>query len=298
MDPDVGLHVPAPAQIGHAVGLDRGVDVELAPLDPALGRDRVGGGIVVDAVHADTGGVIEPRVLHRRDVVAQLPVGGNERSVGDIVARVGPGLAVALDRLPRHGIHGGVLGDLQQIGRGVVQGQHDRARIGRRDAEAGGVGLAAVHRLAVLQQIEQVGVGGGGSRIEHPPERIDEVVGGERPPVRPGRRAQVEGPDQPVRRGLPGPGDAGRGPAVGPVLGQTHHQVAQDHLLVGEVDLLGIQRSRVREIAVFQAGLAPRTGGALRPRPAPGEAEGRGQDERQADRIHAACVGGGRMRPG
>ncbi len=122
-------------QIADAVGLERGVDVQLPPPDPALGGDGVVGRIVVDPIDADLGRVKEQRVLHHLDVVAQLPRHRPERTVRDIPARGGPGVSPAFDHVPGHRIHAGVLGDLRQIGRGMFEGELERVRIERPHAE-------------------------------------------------------------------------------------------------------------------------------------------------------------------
>ncbi len=266
-----GRHAVRAFQVGEPVGLERGVDVQLAALDPALGRYGVIGRIVVDPVHTDVGGVEEARVLRQLDMVAQPPCDRAERAIGNVVGGLGPGVPPALDGVARYGIHARVLGDLGQVGGRVLERQLQREVAQGPRAEARGVQAAPVHRLGVLQEIQQIGVGRGRVWIQQAAEGVDEIVGGDGRPVRPDGGPQVESPDQAIRRGLPRPGDPRDRLAVGSILHQAHHDVAQDVALADQADLLGIERGRVGAVAVLQADLAGRAGRALHARAAAGQ---------------------------
>ena len=121
-EPGVGVNVVGDllAQSGDAVALNIDIPVQLAPAHPPLCTDGITDGVKIDVVDADVFSVEEQRVLGGMDVVAELPGLDHIGTVGDVVI-LGPGLAVSLNDVARRGIHGLVLGQLQQVGRRVQE---------------------------------------------------------------------------------------------------------------------------------------------------------------------------------
>ncbi len=219
------------------------------------------------------------------------------------MGRIRPGIAPALHDVTRNGVHARVLGDLRQVRRRVIEGDLQRLIVQGPHAQRRLVEPARVHRLAVLQDIEQVGVGRCRPGIHDPAQGIDEVLRRQRRPVGPGRLAQMEGPDQAVRRSLPGFSHARDGRPVGRLLHQAHHQVADDRALGHQADLVGVERGRVVAVAVFQADLSHRARRTLHARAAAGQGQDGGQSEEGAPqalltrRSAAAASGRDRTEP-
>ncbi len=183
------------AQVGDSVGLYIGVDIQFAAHDAALGGNGVGGWVVVDLVEADALGVIEQRVLDHPDIVAQPPGDHLERAVAHEVTRLTPRIAPLFHHVPRHREHGGVLGDLGQVGGRMVQRQLKGVGVQRLCAQRFQRHVAAVHGRRVLDEIEQVGIFRRQLGIQDPPQGEDEVIRGQGLAIRPFGVAQVEGPD-------------------------------------------------------------------------------------------------------
>ncbi len=292
IDPEIGVQVHIVgdliglAQIGDAPALDAAIDVQLAPPHAPLGREGVGGGVIDHAVQADRSGVIETRVLLHGQVVVQLPLGQHIGAGRQVVAGLGPLVAPLGHGRARGGHHGGVLGQLQHIGRRMVQLDAQGAGVDGMHAQGLDRRLAGVHRLAVLDEIEQRGIVGGQFGIDLALHAEHEVVGGDGRSVRPLSIAQMEGPDQAVGRGLPGRGDARHDVALGVVLHQTDHQVVDHLLLPGSRRQGGIKRAGLRAIAEEQALLAGRTGGTRGMRRAGVEQQGNGGEGQDQPRVH------------
>ena len=115
------------------------------------------------------------------------------------------------------------------------------------------------------------------------------VISRDRDAIGPGRRSQVEGPDQPVGAGFPVGGDPRHRRSVGSLGGQAHDQITDDRELVDQVGLLGIERLGFAVVAVLQADLASGTGRSLRRALARGEGKRGGED-------HGQQSGQGRIR--
>ena len=104
---------------------------------------------------------------------------------------------------------------LQEIGRRRVQGDLDGALVGGGDAEGGGVELAGVDLLRVLDRVEYLSFSGERPRLFGAPEREHEIASGHGIAVRPsGVCSQLEPVSEAVLAHRPGLRDARRDVAL------------------------------------------------------------------------------------
>ncbi len=295
--PDVGVDVVRNlrrlAQVDDAVGFDPRAHVDLAAANATLGGDIVLGREVVDLVEADVLGGVVPWVLHRPDAVAQGPGLEDERAVADHVARPNPGLAQLAHHMLGHRVGGGVGQQAEQIGRRMGEPDLHGHRVQSPHPQGLRPGLALVDGRRVLDHVQQIGVFGRGLRVLDPPHGEDEVVRRDRLAIGPqGARAQLEGPDQAVRRG--GPGDRRpRHGLAGRVLGdQPFEQVAQDVGFPGAGRLGRVEGARLGAVADEHAQLAGRTGRAAAAFLATGAQQDQGGDRRQQGTDHLSGPSG------
>ena len=197
-------------EVAH-VGDERGRDVAArVPVDHA-GLVEVGRGVEIvdgvphDAVELDVRGVPVARVLHELEAVVLPPVVERERAVGDDVPRQGPAVPVLLDRPARDRQAGVELDEIEKVGGGLCQPDHQSAVVGGGDPHQVLVlDLALVEGVGVHDRGEQPCVASRGLGSQHPQPRPAEVAARHRGAVAPAdARAHVEGVAEAVLADLP-----------------------------------------------------------------------------------------------
>src|SRR5689334_21376324 len=98
-------------------------------------------------------------------------------------------------------------------------------------------GILPVLTACAFLTAYNIGVAGGGFRIENPAPRVDEIICGHRLTVGPDVVAQVKGPDLAVFRAAPALGGARNDISSHVFGGQTDEQIADD---IGRIGLLRV----------------------------------------------------------
>ncbi len=147
----------------------------------------------------------------------------------------------------------------------MFQRHHERLVVGRGDAKLRSRHLAGVHGFRVLDQVQVVGVGGCGLRIENAPPGEHEIARRHRLPVRPLMIAQMERPGQPVGRCFPTSAAPGIGSPFASSVVRPMQHVADDVVLPVPLDEVRIEGSRLRSVAAVQHDLAGLCPGSRRP---------------------------------
>ena len=182
-----------------------------------------------------------------------------------------------------------------QVGRGMLEAQFQGQVVEGADAQGLRGGLGLVHRLAVADQVEEVGISRGRRRLEDAPVGEYEVVRGDGPTIAPGRGLEAEGPGQAVGRdrvALRQGRDRRRFRTVGEEAGE---EVGDDGELIDQGRLLGIQGPCLGVVSPSQAGLALRAGGAADLRLTAEDSECAGQGEEDG-KLHVRIRGYSRLR--
>ena len=267
-----------------------------------------------DAVEPHAGRVAVARVARQLEAVVLPPALERERAVRDDVPRPDPGVAPALDRLPRHRQPRRAGEQVQEVRHRPRQPHDERGVVGGGEPERAPCRRAA-EGLGPGDHVQQAGVARGGGGGEHAPPRPDEVARGERRAVAPGEpRPQVERPGQPVAarlpaRGLPGarlerarirhgePLEQGAGDA--PVRLARHERRVDGLGLVAVVEAQHVLARHAHAAEVARSGIVTRRAAA---RQGEGESEGQPGDTRRMPqdsmgspvRPAADWTGGGR----
>ena len=140
---------------------------------------------------------------------------------------------------------------LQEIGDGILQFEHQRPRIRRADADGLEVlGLAGGESLGAADTVQHRGVFGPEARREHALVTEEKIGGGHRIAVRPARLGtQAEGPGLAVRRHRPALGHArDRVEVLGVVVDQAFEEGADDMTFAETGDGLRIEPGRLGHV--------------------------------------------------
>ncbi|VVT61878.1 hypothetical protein BOS5A_231146 [Bosea sp. EC-HK365B] len=237
--------------------------LQLAGLEAAGGGGEVGRRIVDDRVDLDVRRVVEVLVLLQPDMRVRHELLQRVGAVRDPVLR--------LDKVLAEFLHGGrmdrqpglVRQQFQEIGGGPLQRNLERALVDRLDAEVFELGAFAclVDLLGIEDGVEDVGVFRPGLRIDHAPEREDEIIRRDRVAIRPfGVGAQLEAVALAVGRHRPALGDTGHDLAVDMVDHQAFGEIAQEMGFADRRGLVRIERFGIAVIAAMEHDL--RQGGA------------------------------------
>ena len=140
------------------------------------GRGRFGR-IVNDFVNADLVLVPIGRRFFHDNIRLRLPFGELIRTVADNIARLRPFVAVLFNGFLRHGIGGVMRGEIQEVGRWIIEFDLQGTVVYGLDAECFDIFFRAVgNGFGIFYRIEDEGIFTACRRIDGAPPGIDKIA--------------------------------------------------------------------------------------------------------------------------